>query len=138
MSSASKSTSKKSPPLVSAVVVAGFPSPADQYAEAPLDLNELMIRNTPATFFVRVAGDSMVDAGILDGDILVVDKSLASQNGDVVIASVDGDFTVKYLRKRGARVSLEAANAKYKPIVLSSEMELTIWGVVTGLVRRFK
>lgn len=97
-----------------------------------------MIRNTPATFFVRVAGDSMVDAGILDGDILVVDKSLASQNGDVVIASVDGDFTVKYLRKRGARVSLEAANAKYKPIVLSSEMELTIWGVVTGLVRRFK
>ena len=134
-----KKTSKKAPPpLASAVVVAGFPSPADQYAESPLDLNERMVRNPPATFFVRVAGDSMEDAGIFDGDTLVVDKSLEAQNNDVVIASVNGEFTVKFFRRRGAAVSLEPANPKYKPIQFSSDMELQVWGVVTGLVRRFK
>jgi len=128
---------KELPPLATAAVVAGFPSPAEQYAENPLDLNELMVRNAPATFYVRVSGDSMLGAGILNGDILVVDKSLQAQGNDIVVASVGGEFTVKYLRKRGAGVSLEAANPAYKPIVFTSEMELHVWGVVTGLVRRF-
>ena len=129
---------KALPSLVSAVVVAGFPSPAEQYSENPLDLNELMVRNAPATFYVRVVGDSMEGAGIFNGDILVVDKSLGAQNGDVVIASVNGEFTVKFLRRAGGAVSLEAANPKYAPIRFSTDMELLVWGVVTGLVRRFR
>jgi len=129
--------SKKNPPLAGAAVVAGFPSPAEPYAENPLDLNELMVRNAPATFYVRVSGDSMTGAGILSGDILVVDKSLQARGDDIVVASVNGEFTVKFLRRRGAKVSLEAAHPAYKPIVFSSEMELQVWGVATGLVRKF-
>ena len=83
---------------VSGSVVAGFPSPAEQYLEPPLDLNELLVRRPAATYFVRVEGDSMVGAGIHDGDLLVVDRSLRPADGDVIIASVDGDFTVKTFR----------------------------------------
>ena len=79
-------------------VVAGFPSPAEQYLEPPLDLNELLVKRPAATYFVRVEGDSMIEAGIHDGDLLVVDRSLRPASGDVIIASVDGDFTVKTLR----------------------------------------
>jgi len=128
----------KTPNLADSAVVAGFPSPAEQYTENPLDLNEYMVRNAPSTFYVRVAGSSMSGAGIFDGDILVVDKSLPAVDGDIVIASVDGEFTVKYLKKRGSFVALEPANPKFKPIVFSHEMELVVWGVATGLVRRFK
>ena len=90
---------------VSGSVVAGFPSPAEQYQETPLDLNELLVKRPAATFFVRVQGDSMCGAGIHDGDLLVVDRSLRPADGDIIIACVDGDFTVKTLRlgngKRG-------------------------------------
>lgn len=126
------------PPLTDSVVVAGFPSPAEQYTENPLDLNDLMIRNMPSTFYVRVSGESMSGAGIFEGDILVVDKSLPALDGDVIIASVDGEFTVKRLKKRGSLVALEPANPDFKPIVFTDGMELTVWGVVTGLVRKFK
>ena len=85
-------------PKISGSVVAGFPSPAEQYQEPPLDLNELLVKRPAATFFVRVQGDSMTGAGINDGDLLVVDRSLRPASGDVIIASVDGDFTVKTLR----------------------------------------
>ena len=85
-------------PKISGSVVAGFPSPAEQYQEPPLDLNELLVKRPAATFFVRVQGDSMIGAGINDGDLLVVDRSLRPASGDVIIASVDGDFTVKTLR----------------------------------------
>ena len=83
---------------VSGSVVAGFPSPAEQYQETPLDLNELLVKRPAATYFVRVEGDSMVGAGIRNGDLLVVDRSLRPADGDIIIASVDGDFTVKTLR----------------------------------------
>jgi SOS-response transcriptional repressor LexA len=83
---------------VAGSVVAGFPSPAEQYLEPPLDLNELLVKRPAATYFVRVEGDSMIEAGIHDGDLLVVDRSLRPASGDVIIASVDGDFTVKTLR----------------------------------------
>lgn len=86
------------PSLMASPVVAGFPSPAEQYAENPLDLNELLIRKPAATFFVRVAGDSMLGAGLRPGDILVVDRSLEAQEGNIVIACVDNEFTVKYFR----------------------------------------
>ena len=88
---------------VSGSVVAGFPSPAEQYLEPPLDLNELLVKRPAATYFVRVQGDSMSGAGISDGDILVVDRSLRPASGDIIIACVDGDFTVKTLRLGGKR-----------------------------------
>ena len=89
------------PPLMESPVAAGFPSPAEQYAEMPLDLNELLVRNPPATYFVRASGDSMTGAGIRSGDILVVDRSLDAADGSIVIANVDGEFTVKRLRMNG-------------------------------------
>ena len=84
---------------VAGSVVAGFPSPAEQYLEPPLDLNELLVKRPAATFFVRVEGDSMIGAGIRDKDLLVVDRSLTPANGDIIIASVDGEFTVKTYRR---------------------------------------
>ena len=88
------------PPLMSNTIAAGFPSPAEQYVEAPLDLNQLLISRPAATFFLRVAGDSMIDAGIFEGDILVVDRSIEAKDGMIVVACVDGEFTVKTLKKR--------------------------------------
>lgn len=125
-------------PVFSSRVPAGFPSPADDYLEAVLDLNALLITDPPATFMVRVAGDSMVGAGIGSGDILVVDRSLTPVHGDVVLAIVDGDFTVKRLHKRGSRVALIPENPAYAAIELHDGQELQIWGVVTGCVKQFR
>jgi len=138
---------------VSGSVVAGFPSPAEQYLEPPLDLNELLVRRPAATYFVRVEGDSMSGAGIHDGDLLVVDRSLRPADGDVIIASVDGDFTVKTLRLgngergmgngergmgNGGEIRLVAANPKYPDIVLKSGQELDYFGMVTACIHQFK
>ena len=125
-------------PVFSSRVPAGFPSPADDYLEGALDLNSLLIADPPATFMVRVAGDSMVGAGIANGDILVVDRSLTPAHGDIVLAIVDGDFTVKRLHKRGTRVALIPENAAYRAIELHDGQELQVWGVVTGCVKQFK
>ncbi len=130
---------------MSGSVVAGFPSPAEQYQEPPLDLNELLVKRPAATYFVRVEGDSMVGAGIRDGDLLVVDRSLRPADGDVIIASVDGDFTVKTLRlgkreggKGKGEIRLEPANAKYQPIILKSGQELDYFGKVTACIHQLK
>ena len=148
---------------VSGSVVAGFPSPAEQYQEPPLDLNELLVKRPAATYFVRVEGDSMVGAGISDGDLLVVDRSLRPADGDVIIASVDGDFTVKTLRLgngergtgngmrgngmrgngewgtgNGREIRLVAANPKYPDIVLKPGQELDYFGMVTACIHQFK
>ncbi len=128
---------EKRPFLLLNPVVAGFPSPAEQYIESPLDLNELLVRKPAATFFVRAAGDSMLGAGIRPGDILVVDRSLEPEDGSIVIACVDNEFTVKYLRKDATGVRLEAGNRRYQPIVLQEGMELRIFGVVTAVIHRF-
>ena len=125
------------PRLQGVPVCCGFPSPAEQYAESPLDLNELLVTRPAATYFVRAAGDSMQGAGIREGDILVVDRSLEAQDGSVVIACVDGEFTVKYLRRSPEGVSLEPANRKYKPIRFTDGMELRLFGVVTAVIHRF-
>ena len=121
-------------PLASANVQAGFPSPAEDHMENSLDLNEHLVSNPAATFFVRVQGNSMRDAGIQGGDILVVDRSITPGNGQIVIAMLDGDFTVKRLRKRGSRIFLEAENADFAPIEITEKQELTVWGVVTFVI----
>lgn len=131
-----KKTATK-PQLMGTPVIAGFPSPAEQYIEAPLDLNELLVHQPAATFFVRAAGDSMLGAGIHPGDILVVDRSLEATDGAVVIASVDNEFTVKYLRRDRDGVRLEAANRQYKPLLFSEGMELRLFGVVTAVIHQF-
>lgn len=124
-------------PFMGSTVVAGFPSPAEQYVERPLDLNELLVARPAATYFVRAQGDSMEGAGIRSGDLLVVDRSLPAADGSVVIAAVDGDFTVKTLRRGpGGEVLLEAANPGYAPIRFSGEMELRVFGVVTAVIHR--
>ena len=99
-------------PLMSGSVIAGFPSPAEQYVERPLDLNELLVARPAATYFVRASGDSMAGDGLGDGDLLVVDRSLAPEDGSVVIAAVDGEFTVKTFRSDASGVRLEAAGLR--------------------------
>lgn len=118
-------------------VPAGFPSPAQGYEEARLDLNELCIKRPSSTFMLRCDGDSMQDIGILSGDILVVDRSITAKHGDVVIASIDGDLTVKTLHLR-PRTRLMPANRRYSPIELREGQELQIFGVVTNVVREMK
>ena len=119
---------------VAGTVAAGFPSPAEQYMEPPLDLNAFLVKRPAATYFVRVEGDSMDGAGIFDGDILVVDRSLTPADGDVAVASVDGDFTVKTLRRRNGEVWLEPANPDYPPVRVGGESELKIFGRVTAAI----
>lgn len=119
---------------VAGAVAAGFPSPAEQYMEPPLDLNAFLVKRPAATYFVRVEGDSMNGAGIYDGDILVVDRSLAPADGDVAVAALDGDFTVKTLRRRGGALWLEPANPDYPPIKVDEGHELKIFGRVTAAI----
>jgi len=122
---------------ISGSVVAGFPSPAEQYLEPPLDLNEFLIKRPAATYFVRVEGDSMIGAGIHDGDLLVVDRSLRPASGDVIIASVDGDFTVKTYRRDKDGVRLEPANPAYPIIHIKKGQELDYFGKVTACIHQF-
>ena len=129
---------KLSLPLFASVVRAGFPSPADDYIEQTLDLNEFCIRNPPATYLLRVHpdGDSMIDAGIYPGDIVVVDRSLTPQHGDFVVAAVDQEFTLKELDLHSQTPVLRAHNPNYQPIALNEDQALEIVGVVISLVRK--
>ena len=122
---------------VSGSVAAGFPSPAEQYQEPPLDLNEFLVKRPAATFFVKVSGDSMIGVGIHDKDLLVVDRSLRPASGDVIIASVDGEFTVKTYRKDANGVRLEPANPDFPTIRLKHGQELDYFGKVTACIHRF-
>lgn len=126
-------------PLFTSKVPAGFPSPADDHTEARLDVSEYLIDQADATFFVTIQGDSMIDAGLLPNDKVVVDRSKNAVNGDIVLAVVDGEFTIKYLsRKRDGTIQLKPANPAYKPITITESTTFEIWGVVTGSFRRFK
>ena len=118
-------------------VAAGFPSPADDHLEGPLDLNAHLVAHPAATFVVRVAGDSMTGAGIRDGDLLVVDRSREAVSGSIVVAVVDGELTVKRLRVGKQGVRLEAENPAYKPIYVRESAELVIWGVVAHAIRSY-
>ncbi|WP_296891797.1 translesion error-prone DNA polymerase V autoproteolytic subunit [Thiobacillus sp.] len=119
-------------------VPAGFPSPADDYVEAWLDLNEHLIEHKDATFFVQASGDSMTGAGIQEGNLLVVDRALDARHGDIVIAVIDGELTVKRLEKHRGKIRLVAENPQYPAIELKDGQELTVWGVVTSVIQRFK
>jgi DNA polymerase V len=125
-------------PLVSAKVCAGFPSPADDHIEGEFDLQELLIKNPPATFLVRVAGESMRDAHICPGDLLVVDRSKEARDGSIIVACLDGEFTVKRLRKKGRRVWLQSENGEFPSIEIKPEQEFQVWGVVTARISQLK
>lgn len=121
-------------PLFTATVSAGFPSPADDYIEAKLDLNKHLIRNPAATYFVRVSGESMIGAGIHDGDILIVDRSLEAKNRSIVIAGINGELTVKRIMFVGKKIFLEPENDKYPSQEIGGDMQFDIWGVVTTVI----
>jgi len=124
------------PVKVLGTVEAGFPSPAEEELVDTLSLDDLLIQNREATFLLKVSGDSMSGAGILQGDMVIVDKGKTAKSGDIVIAQVDGEWTMKFLRKRGDNVTLVPANPKYQPI--KPKNELKIAGVVTAVVRKYK
>ena len=115
-------------------VSAGFPSPATDYMENKLDLNEYLIKHPAATFIVKASGSSMIDADIYSGDLLIVDKSLTPRNNNIVIASIFGDLTVKKLKKKENAFFLLSANDSYPNIEVKEEMECFIWGVVTYII----
>ena len=117
-------------------IPAGFPSPAADSVQQGLDLNQLVIEHPSATFFVRVIGYSMKDIGIYSGDILVVDRSLEPHNNDVVVAIIDGSFTVKRIHIANGKVELIAENSDYKKISVSDGMEPQVWGVVTHVIHK--
>jgi len=121
-------------PLFLGRVEAGFPSPADDYVESSLDLSEHLIENEEATFFVRVAGRSMQDAGIHDGDILVVDRLVEPKGGDVVVAALDGELTVKRYERQSGRPCLVPESEAHDPIPIEPGQELVVWGVVQHVV----
>lgn len=135
LGSSEHNTSKYDIPLFIERISAGFPSPAEDYVEHTLDLNELCIQRPAATFFLRVEGDSMIDAGIYPDDILVVDRSITAQQGDIVIANLQGEFTVKELEVT-PKLRLIPRNKNYSPIEIAEGIELEIFGVVTNVVRR--
>jgi repressor LexA len=116
-------------------VAAGFPSPAEEELADTISLDDLLIDNRSATFLLKVSGDSMIDEGIKPGNMVIVDKSRLAKNGDIVIAEVDGEWTMKFLQKKDGNVSLVAANPLYKPIIPKTELKIA--GVVTAVVRQY-
>lgn len=122
-------------------IKAGFPSPADDYTHDSIDFNRDLIRNPDATFYGRVDGDSMIDAGICDGDIAVIDRSVEAQNGDVVVAFVNNEFTIKYLdlsHKEDGYIELKPANPDFQPIRIDDSDRFEVWGVVVWTIKNWK
>ena len=122
-------------PYVDEGIAAGFPSPAQDYMDLTLDLNKALIKHPSATFYGRVKGDSMRDAGIEDGDILVIDRSIDFQDGMTAVCFIDGEFTVKRLKIEKDKIWLMPANEKYQPIEVTPENEFMIWGIVTFVIK---
>jgi DNA polymerase V len=123
-------------PLFLETVAAGFPSPAGDYIECRLDLNEHLIRHPSSTFFVRVAGDSMIGAGIHDGDILIVDRSLEPVHGSVVVAALNGELTVKRLVRQDGRCALKPENDSFRCVDIPEQADFTVWGVATSVIHK--
>ena len=124
-------------PLLAWPVKAGFPSPAEDYLEEQIDLNQHLIRHPAATFFVRVSGDSMTGAGIRDGDLLIVDRAAEVTSGCIVVARVNDEFTLKRVRKEGSRAVPDAGERPYPPIEMTEGSDFEVWGRVTGSVREY-
>ncbi len=123
-------------PIASSMIQAGFPSPATEYENECLDINDMIVSNPAATFYVRVRGNSMIDANISDGDILVVDRSVEAAHGKIIIAVVDGEFTVKTLFCKDGIVKLIPANPEFPELILSNHQELNVWGVVSYIIHK--
>lgn len=119
-------------------IYAGFPSPAQDYLELSIDLNTELIQHPAATFFGRVVGNSLEEAGVTEGDILVIDKSLKPENGDMCVCYLDGEFTLKFIRFTENEIWLIPANQEYSPIRVTPDNHFMIWGVVTYTIKRRK
>jgi len=133
--SADTATSLKLP-FIQDIVRAGYPSPAADYIEKKLDLNEYLIKHKEATYFIRVEGDSMENNKIYNGDLLIVDRAVDAKMGSIVVVNINGEMTVKILDKIDGKLFLIAGNKKYEPIPVTDETELLIWGVVTYIVHK--
>ena len=123
--------------LMKARVCAGFPSPAEDLGAQRIDLTQILITHPQATYFMRASGQSMVEAGIFDKDILVVDRAVKPRHNHIVVAVVDGDFTVKLLYQRAGRIKLRAANPTFADIVPKDGQTIEVWGVVTATIKQF-
>ena len=121
-------------PMLVRAVPAGFPSPADDFIEEEIDLQRLLITNRPATFLVRVAGDSMIGKGLFSGDLAIVDRSLVPQNGDIIVVDVDGERSFKVWERQERRVILAFANPRYPTFDLAVDALVEVWGVVSGSI----
>ncbi len=122
--------------LYSYQIPAGFPSPAEDFLEKRLDLNDYLIKNQTATFLVKVTGNSMINAGISDGDILVIDRSMEPADGKIILGILNGEFTVKRIKKKDRKLFLIPENEKFKPIEVTEEMDFQVWGVVTYSIHK--
>ena len=117
-------------------ISAGFPSPADDFKEIRISLDKELVKNKDATFYARVDGDSMIGAGLEDGDLLVIDRSLNPENGKIAVCLIDGDFTVKRIKKEKNKLFLVPENKKYKKLEIKEESELIIWGIVEYVIKK--
>lgn len=131
-------TEKELPKMAQEGIHAGFPSPANDYMTQAIDLNRELVKHPAATFYGRVVGDSMIDAGVEDGDILVIDRSLDAQDGDMAVCFVDGEFTLKHLRMHEGGIRLVPANEKYPVIEVGEGMDFKMWGVVTYVIKKIR
>ena len=122
--------------LIEQGISAGFPSPEDDFKEIRISLDKELVKNPEATFYARVSGESMIEAGIDDGDLLVIDRSLNPENGKIGICMIDGDFTVKRIKKTKGKLYLLPENKKYEAIELKEENELIIWGIVAYVIKK--
>ena len=128
-------SSKLSLPIVDSGISAGFPSPADDFLDTSIDLNKILITNKDATFYGRVKGDSMIDAGLSDGDLLIIDKSLEPKDGKIAVCFIDGEFTVKRIKITSKCIYLVPENKNYKPIKVTDDNDFLIWGIVTTVIK---
>lgn len=123
-------------PIADEGIKAGFPSPAQDFMDLAIDLNKELVKHPASTFYGRIKGDSMIDAGIFDGDILIIDKSLDPKDGDMAVCYIDGEFTIKHIKIEKSLVYLIPANDHYKPITVTPQNEFQIWGIVTYSIKK--
>lgn len=124
--------------LIENGISAGFPSPADDFKEIRISLDEELIKNKEATFYARVSGDSMQDAGLSDGDLIVIDRALSIENNKICVCYLDGEFTVKRIIKRGRKLYLKPENKNYEEIEIKKDSELIVWGIITFVIKSVK
>ena len=122
--------------LIEQGISAGFPSPADDFKEVRISLDRELVKSPESTFYARVSGDSMIGAGLDDGDLLIIDRSLNPESGKIAICFVDGEFTVKRIKKEKNKIYLMPENKKYKPIEIRENNELIIWGIVKNVIKK--